>query len=77
MDLTEDQKSKIVAFIPTFKTYLTSLDREADLDERRDRAKLFSGVSCITSIVDFTIAPPALKLYAVEPTEVDIITPSR
>ena len=40
-------------------------------------AKLFKGVICIISILGCTIAPPALKLYAVEPVDVDIITPSR
>ena len=42
-----------------------------------ERAKLLTGVNCIISKVGLTIEPPALRLYAVEPVDVEIITPSK
>jgi hypothetical protein len=42
MELTQEQKQKIVAFIPTFKKYLKSPVSSEDLQSRHERSEMYS-----------------------------------
>jgi len=41
MELTPIQKERIAEYIPLFKKYLKASDREADLEERRERSEVY------------------------------------
>jgi len=42
MNITPLQQQRIEQFVPTFKRYLEATDREADLQERRERTEMLS-----------------------------------
>jgi hypothetical protein len=41
MKLNQTQKERIAKFVPTFKKYLEASDREADIEERRERSEMY------------------------------------
>lgn len=67
MDLTEEQRDKISGFCSQFQKYLDSDDREADLEERRERSKLYEKLlspSAVENITELEFGQVISSLWA-------------